>query len=122
LGRFAQEPPEFAGEIRVVTFNIKMAEKITEALEELGEDPELEDADIILLQEMDPQGVEQISRAIGCNYVDYPSTLHPTHNPGMGNAVFATIQIEDRKVLAVGVSEASTASDHMPVWALLKFR
>lgn len=131
VGQFAHDAPEFSGQIKVITYNIKMAEKIEEALEELGQDPDLRNADIILLQEMDPQGAEKIAEAIRCNFVYYPSTLHPSSNQAMGNAVlsrwpivehrkvilphehplrkirrnavFATIQVEDIKVLACSV-------------------
>jgi endonuclease/exonuclease/phosphatase family metal-dependent hydrolase len=131
VGHFAPETRVFTGQIKVISFNIKMAEKIEEALEELVQDTHLRNADIILLQEMDPQGAQEIAEAIRCNYVYYPSTLHPSTNQGMGNAilsrwpivghqkiilphehplrkirrnaVFATIQVADFEVLACSV-------------------
>jgi endonuclease/exonuclease/phosphatase family metal-dependent hydrolase len=63
--------------LRVVSFNIKFARDIDEALTALRR-PELAAADILLLQEMDLAGTERISCALGRSFVYYPAALHPS--------------------------------------------
>jgi endonuclease/exonuclease/phosphatase family metal-dependent hydrolase len=75
-----------AGRIRVVSFNIKLADEIGPAIQVLRSDS-LRDADIISLQEMDEAGVERIARALHLNYVYYPGSIHPTRNRYFGPAI-----------------------------------
>lgn len=64
-------------ELRVVSFNIKYAQGVEGAIHHLAHRPELRQPDVLLLQEMDHEGVKTIARALGLNYVYYPSTRHP---------------------------------------------
>lgn len=87
-------------EIRVVTFNIKFSVEIDKAIALLKSDPDLKDADIVLLQEMDAPGVHQIAFALGMCYVYYPATVHPSSNRDFGDAILSRWPIEnDRKII-----------------------
>ena len=77
-----------AGPIRIVTFNIKLARRIDRAIEVLRSDS-LRGADIIALEEMDDAGVDRIARALGLNYVYYPSSIHPSEHRYFGPAVLS---------------------------------
>lgn len=77
---------------KVVTFNIEYGEKVDQAILELQTIPELKNAHIILLQEMDEQGVEKMARALKLNYVYYPSAVH-TYGRNFGEAVLTKGQI-----------------------------
>jgi endonuclease/exonuclease/phosphatase family metal-dependent hydrolase len=79
--------------IRVVSFNIKLAERIAAAIEVLRSDA-LRDADIISLQEMDEAGTERIARALNLNYIYYPGSIHPTRNRYFGPAILTRWPIE----------------------------
>jgi endonuclease/exonuclease/phosphatase family metal-dependent hydrolase len=72
--------------IRVVSFNIKLADQIGPAIQVLRSDS-LGDADIISLQEMDEAGVERIARALHLNYAYYPGSIHPTRQRYFGPAI-----------------------------------
>ena len=99
-GQYAPNPPVFKDTLRVVTFNIKYSEKVGRAIQELRTLPDLRNADLLLLQEMDEQGVDQIARALGYNYVYYPATRHPRTGRNFGNAVLSKWPIRtSRKVL-----------------------
>jgi endonuclease/exonuclease/phosphatase family metal-dependent hydrolase len=91
----AYAPPSGAetSRIRVVSFNIKLADQIGPAIQVLQSDS-LRDADIISLQEMDEAGVEQIARALHLNYVYYPGSIHPTRNRYFGPAILTRWPIE----------------------------
>ncbi len=75
--------------VRVVTWNIKFGENVGEAIEVLSETPELANADIYLLQEMDEEGTEMIARTLGYNYVYFPASVHSRHGRNFGNAILA---------------------------------
>ena len=99
-GRYAEPARVFNDTLKVVSFNIKFADSIALAIRELSTFTELQGVDILLLQEMDEVGVEAIARALACNYVYYPATLHPQSGENFGNAILARWPIrEDRKIL-----------------------
>ncbi|HEV7367129.1 MAG TPA: endonuclease/exonuclease/phosphatase family protein [Gemmatimonadales bacterium] len=72
--------------LRVVSFNIKLADQIDQAIAVLRT-PELANADVISLQEMDESGTEHIARALHLNYVYYPGSIHPTRERYFGPAI-----------------------------------
>jgi endonuclease/exonuclease/phosphatase family metal-dependent hydrolase len=85
--------------IRVVSFNVKLADHIGATIAVLRGD-DLRGADIIALQEMDETGVERIARALRLNYVYYPGSIHPTRGRYFGPALLTRWPIEaTRKLL-----------------------
>ena len=96
---------EFAGQalapaIKVVTLNLKYAQRVATAIQLLREVPALRDADVITLQEMDDAGTSAIARALSLNYVYYPGAVHPKTGRDFGNAVLARWPIDaDTKLL-----------------------
>jgi len=78
----------------VATFNIQYAKKIDLAIEVLQSTPDLKDADVLLLQEMDPAGVERIAAALAMNAVFLPSGRHPGTHRDFGPAVLSRWPIE----------------------------
>jgi endonuclease/exonuclease/phosphatase (EEP) superfamily protein YafD len=95
-GHYAwQLPPASSARhpIRLVTFNIKLAREIDRALRVLQEDS-LRAADVLMLQEMDEDGVDRIARALGLNYAYYPASIHPASGNYFGPAVLSRWPIE----------------------------
>ena len=70
-GQYAPPTPEIGDNIKVVSWNIKFSQQVDEATVELAETPELRDADILLLQEMDEVGTQQIAENLHYNYIYY---------------------------------------------------
>ena len=90
----------FSGIIKVITYNIKLSRKTHKALKLLTEHNELNNADIICLQEMDPHGVDLIARKLNYNFVYYPAILHPRNDKDFGNAVLSKWPIlNDEKII-----------------------
>jgi len=87
--RYAKESPEFTGFLRVVTYNIKLSEKLEQAIQELSHEPDLKDADVILLQEMDSAAVEIMAKILKYDYIYYPAAFRGWDNKGFGNAVLS---------------------------------
>ena len=95
LGSFAPATADSTvqRELRIVTFNIKLARRIDRAIEVLRNDS-LRGADVLALQEMDEVGVEQIARALKLNYVFYPSSIHPIDQKYYGPALLSRWPME----------------------------
>jgi endonuclease/exonuclease/phosphatase family metal-dependent hydrolase len=96
-GAFAPVPAErhrsLSRPVRVVSFNIKLADHIDSAIAVLGSDP-LRAADIISLQEIDESGTERIARALKLNYIYYPGSIHPSRQRYFGPAILSRWPIE----------------------------
>jgi endonuclease/exonuclease/phosphatase family metal-dependent hydrolase len=99
-GAYAAGRPSFDGTVKVVSYNIKFGIKVGQAVADLTDIPELADADILLLQELDPAGVDMIARRLHDNYVYYPASIQPATGKDFGNAVLSRWPIQrSRKVL-----------------------
>jgi endonuclease/exonuclease/phosphatase family metal-dependent hydrolase len=96
-GSFAHAP---AVGLRVVTFNLRFAREIDRTEELFRKNDHLRNASVIALQEMDAPGTEKLARALGYDYVYYPSALHPQTSRDFGNAVLSRWPIVgDHKLL-----------------------
>ena len=86
--------------LRVVTYNVQWAKHIDQAINVLTHREHLTNADIIVLQEMDPEGTRRIADAVGMQWVYYPSAIHPKRGLDFGNAVLSRWPIvDDRKLI-----------------------
>lgn len=91
---------KFDGSLKVITYNIKLSKKIDKAITLLELHDDLNSADIICLQEMDPSGVKRIANTLKYNYVYYPAILHPRSAKDFGNAVLSRWPIiADQKII-----------------------
>lgn len=88
-GNFAPAPPEKSNEITVVSYNIRYAQKIEQAIAELAALDAVKGVDIILLQEMNETGTAQIAQALQMNFVYYPAAIEPRYDQNFGTAVLA---------------------------------
>lgn len=86
--------------IKILSYNIKYAKQIDKAIIILNKYETLKDADIILLQEMDKDGVKKIADTLQYNYIYYPAVIHPLHGKDFGNAVLSKWPIiNDQKII-----------------------
>ncbi len=91
--------------LRVVSFNLKFAEKVDEAIAMFKETPALREPDILALQEMDAEGTEKIARALAMNSVFFPGAIHPKTGRDFGNALLSPWPLEEaRKLILPGES------------------
>lgn len=101
--------PRFAGAHRtrdpspafvVATFNVKFSQHPDRVIALFRAEAALGGADVVALQEMKEDGVERIARALGYDYVYYPSARHPKSHGNFGNAVLSRWPIvADRKLV-----------------------
>lgn len=95
----------FDGDLDVVTLNIEFARRIDRARKLFASVAELARADVVLLQEMDAEGTDELAAFLGMNYVYYPATVHPRTGRDFGNAVLARWPIaHDHKITLPHVS------------------
>jgi endonuclease/exonuclease/phosphatase family metal-dependent hydrolase len=86
--------------IRVVTYNVQWGRHIARAINVLTTRAPLGDADIVVLQEMDPNGTRRIAEALGMSWVYYPASVHPRAHQDFGNAVLSRWPIiADQKLM-----------------------
>ncbi|HEU4902236.1 MAG TPA: endonuclease/exonuclease/phosphatase family protein [Flavisolibacter sp.] len=80
--------------LRVVTFNIRKAEKIELATAELQQLQKTKNIDVFLLQEMDEQGAAAIAKSLGLNYLYIPIVYRTSAKKDVGNAILTKGAIE----------------------------
>jgi endonuclease/exonuclease/phosphatase family metal-dependent hydrolase len=85
--------------ITVVSYNIGYALNIDRAIEDIRQIRSQRGLDILLLQEMDEPGMEQIARALQLNYIYYPAAVESTYRKDFGNAVLSSWPIIDSQKL-----------------------
>ena len=88
-GAYGVEPANYDGAPKIITWNIQYAQDIDGAIETLSTSPQLQEADAILLQEMDENGTEAIARALHLNYVYYPASVHVNTRRDFGEAILS---------------------------------
>lgn len=81
----------------VGTFNVRYGIEVDRALEVIASDPQLSDADVLLLQEMDAGGTRRMGEALGMHWVYYPAILREGRE--LGNAVLSRWPISDDEKL-----------------------
>ena len=94
-GAWATPPQRSGQQVLVVTWNIQYSRDIDRAIVTFQQDDALKHADVILLQEMDVEGVEAIARAMGWNYVYYPASIHVKHGQDFGEAILSPWPLTD---------------------------
>jgi hypothetical protein len=102
-GSFATTPMPDGSDLVVTTYNLRYGEAITETIRAFQETAPLPESDIILLQEMDEQGVSAIAGELGYNYVYYPASV-AEDGDNFGNAILARWPLtEPKKVILPGL-------------------
>jgi endonuclease/exonuclease/phosphatase family metal-dependent hydrolase len=94
-GYYANAPGEFEGKLRVVAWNLHYGEKVEQAIEALENVEELREADVLLFQELDVEGVELIARRLQYNYIFYPAAFHRQRREEYGNAILSKWPLKD---------------------------
>jgi endonuclease/exonuclease/phosphatase family metal-dependent hydrolase len=107
-GHFAGEVPIPGDKIKIVTWNLSFSKNLEPAIDTLTRVDELQQADILLLQEMDEVGVERIARELGYNYVYYPASIHRRHNKNFGNAILTRWEIREHEKILLPNSGSSS--------------
>jgi endonuclease/exonuclease/phosphatase family metal-dependent hydrolase len=88
-GSYAARVGNFDGSLKVVTWNLHYAEKLEQIIHDLNNVAELRDADILLFQEVNSQGVKTIAQRLGYDYVYYPASFNRQRRQEYGNAILS---------------------------------
>lgn len=73
---------------------MRFARHVDRAIELLSRPGPLRDPDLLVLQEMDGTGSEQVARALGLNLVYVPSAVHPGSHRDFGVAILSPWPLE----------------------------
>lgn len=85
--------------LRVVTWNIRHGISVASATESLRTHPQLRDADVLLLQEMDQDAVAEIAAALDRDFRYASASIHRASGRPFGNAVIAPRLIGDAETV-----------------------
>jgi endonuclease/exonuclease/phosphatase family metal-dependent hydrolase len=75
--------------LRVVTWNIELGKNVDSAAELLTTQPDLRDADLILVQEMSPASIDRLSQLLELPALYSSPANHPKTKEPIGNAVLS---------------------------------
>lgn len=98
-GTYAAVEPDPVDALTVVSYNIGYALNIDQAISDIQQIRSKRGLDVLLLQEMDEVGMEQIARDLRLNYVYYPAAVESTYRKNFGNAVLSRWPIVDSRKL-----------------------
>ena len=73
--------------LTIVSYNIEHAENIQLAIDLIKQDKNLSTADVILLQEMDEEGMKKLSDALKMNYIYFPINSSRNLSKDFGNGI-----------------------------------
>jgi|SRR6266498_140682 len=118
-GNFAAENPIPAQVLTIVSYNIWFGEDIDQALSELKEIKSQNELDIVLLQEMDEVGTDQIARELKLNYVYFPAAIEPTYDRNFGNAILSRWPISDPQKLILPHKSLSNRMNRIATRAMI---
>jgi endonuclease/exonuclease/phosphatase family metal-dependent hydrolase len=118
----AGEASRSSADIRVVTFNVKFARHVDRAIDLLARPGPLRGADILMLEEMDGPGSEQVASALGMNLVYVPSAFHPAAGKDFGVAILSPWPLTEARKVALPHEHrfrklrraAASATVHLP--------
>ena len=82
-------PPRTGDTLTIVTYNIELSSRIDKAITDLSGSEMTNQADLIMLQEMDYSGVAKIARALDYNFVYYPAVKRPENKRDFGDAILS---------------------------------
>lgn len=88
-GYHADSSKSFDGSLRVVSWNLHFGEKLDDVVATLENASELQDADLLLLQEINAEGVERIAGRLRYNYTFYPTVFSRKRQSDFGIAILS---------------------------------
>jgi endonuclease/exonuclease/phosphatase family metal-dependent hydrolase len=88
-GEYAADTLEFDGTLKVVTWNLHHGEHLEEIIAILETTSELQDADILLFQEIDAEGTNKIAEELQDNFVYAPAIFNRRLGKDHGNAILS---------------------------------
>jgi endonuclease/exonuclease/phosphatase family metal-dependent hydrolase len=100
-GSYADTTAPFDGRLRVVAWNLHYGERLEQIIQTLETNDELRDADVLLLQELDKKGVEELAQTLHYNYVLFPAAFHRGRQEEYGNAVLSKWPLRDGKKIVL---------------------
>jgi endonuclease/exonuclease/phosphatase family metal-dependent hydrolase len=119
-GNYAVNSPKPVEALTIVSYNIWFGLDTDQALLELKEINSQQELDIVLLQEMDEAGVEQIARGLRMNYVYYPAAVEPTYDKNFGNAILSSWPILDSHKLILPHKSLSNRMNRIATKATIR--
>lgn len=100
-GQYSNYQRPAGDSIIVVSYNIQHALQIERSIIDIVTNENINEADIILLQEMDGDGVEEMARRLKYNYIYYPACVQANYQKDFGNAILSKWPMRDFKKIVL---------------------
>ncbi len=113
------ENHQINGRLKVVSFNIEFSRAIKKAIAELKNQPDLANADVILLQEMHEKGTQEIADELGYNYVYYAFNYDIGYQQNFGNAILSKFPLENEEKIILPHAKRSNNRKRMVTLATI---
>jgi len=94
-GYHADSSKPFDGSLRVVSWNLHFGEKLDDVVATLENASELQDTDLLLLQEINAEGVERIAGRLRYNYIYHPTVFSRKRQSEYGIAILSKWPLYD---------------------------
>lgn len=107
--------------MRVVTWNIERGERIDAALIELAQTEALQNADVLMLQEMDEAGTAAIADALGGTYAYANSSTDVRSGRDFGNAIVSRWPIAKGREVPLPHRAAMYGRERSATHAMISF-
>lgn len=88
-GNYVDSEKTFDGTLRVVTWNLHFGEDLDEAIATLENSEELQGLDLLLLQEIEAEGVEKIAKELHYRYIYFPTVFSRQRQEEYGIAILS---------------------------------
>jgi endonuclease/exonuclease/phosphatase family metal-dependent hydrolase len=98
-GNYANTTEKFGEQLKIVTWNLHYGAKLDQIISTLETTLELKDADFLLVQEIDANGVEVLAKALHYNYFYTPSVFNNERQTEYGDAVLSKWPLHDPETI-----------------------
>lgn len=105
---------------RVVSFNAAYSEQVDSVVALILGEPNLRNADVVVLQEMNDEAAAHIAAALDMSFVYYPAIYHPVPKDNFGNAILTKWPIVDDGKLVLPHLSWSRRAQRAAVMATLQ--
>lgn len=94
-GIYADSSQAFDGTMHVVTWNLHFGENLDKIIATLENTKELQESDLLLLQEINAEGVDRIASELHYNYIYYPTVFSRRRQGEYGIAILSKWPLTD---------------------------
>jgi endonuclease/exonuclease/phosphatase family metal-dependent hydrolase len=98
-GSFSTVTAKDSSELKIVSWNLHRGEHLDDIIATLKNSDELQDADFILVQEIDAKGIQALAMSLEYNYAFSPAVYSREHDDEFGVGILSKWSLSDAKTV-----------------------